>query len=228
MAGSNAARFYGRVKERQLFQQMLERPKGGLLLLGDHGIGKTELMNQLVKDAQQRQKYRIAASSRLEASEAQEANEPIRDVIVSVIDSMTRLESDTMKIKDLLGRLRDTLWDKKSDLLMAFFGDVLDRFVGSQTREPAEELYEEHKQTESSLQRARSRLQSEPQSFVYTVRRVLEAITESNSDLKVVLFLDQLERVSEKAWWLLLDLFRSSPQQVYIVVAFLYDRPDIH
>ena len=212
-------RFYGRRKEIELFDALLQSTRGTIVFRGEHGIGKTELIKQLVVRARTHQEHRIACAY-VEAWPSMLATDPFVDVLTAVLDSFASFESTTEKVKDRLERLAKALTEEANTMVAAFLTDIADRVVGEQTVSTLKRVLARYKDMKSDIDSARSKLSKEPRSFIYVVNTVLTAIHRSNPDIKLVLVFDQFERVSESAWWILLDLIRGMPEQVYVLAAF--------
>jgi tetratricopeptide (TPR) repeat protein len=214
--------FYGRSKEIELFETTLESKRGALIFRGEHGIGKTELVKQLALRAQTHQKHRIACAY-VEAWPSMLATDPFVDVLTMALDSFASLESTTEKATDRLERLGRALADEANVMLAALLTDIAEKVVGEQTASTLKRVLAKYKDMKSDIDSARSRLSSETRSFIYLVNTILTLIHRSNPDMKAVLVLDQLERTSESAWWIFLDLVRGMPEGVYVLAAFRHE-----
>ena len=211
--------FYGRRKEIELFDALLQSTRGAIVLHGEHGIGKTELVKQLVVRGRTPQKHKIACDY-VRAWPSAFATEPFIDALTVTLDSMERLETAAEKTRDRLKRLATALGEEASAMAGALLTDVAGKLVGKETTDAIKTILRRYQSTKSELDEARIRLASEPRSITRPVNDILQAIHRSNSDLKVVLVFDQFEQISEAAWWILLDLIRSMPEQIYVLAAF--------
>ncbi|MCJ7767571.1 tetratricopeptide repeat protein [Candidatus Bathyarchaeota archaeon] len=222
----DAQPFYGRSKEMELYETLLQSPKGALIFRGEHGIGKTELVRQLVLQARTHKEYRIACGY-VEAWPSMLATDPFVDVLARVLDSIIELESTSERIRARLEKLARALVEEATALVGALLTDLAQKLVGKETIDTVRNVLRRCKARKSELDQARSTLVSKPRSFTYAVNTVLSAIHRSNPDLKILLVFDQFERISESAWWILLDLIRGSPEQVYVLAAFRHEAESI-
>jgi tetratricopeptide (TPR) repeat protein len=210
---------HGRTEEIDLFERLLQSKRGALILRGEHGIGKSLLLKQLVNRARTRPEHRIACGE-VQALLSMLATDPFVDALTAALNSFASLESTTGKMKDRLERLGKALGEEANTMVSALLIDIASKVVGKATVSTLQRVYAKYKDMKSDIDNARSKLSSEPRSFIYVVNTVLDAIHRSNPDIKLVLAFDQFERVDEKAWRILLDLVRIMPEQVYVLAAF--------
>jgi tetratricopeptide (TPR) repeat protein len=215
--------FYGRSKEIELFETLLQSPKGAIIFLGEHGIGKTELLKQLILRARSHQRYRIACAY-VRALSCMQPTDPFIDVLTETLNSLATLESESEKVRERLKRLGFALADEATIVLAALLTDIAQKLIGNETIRVIREVIRKYGTQKSEVDEARLILASQNRSgFIYVANTVLAAVHRSNPDIKTVLVLDQFEQISESAWSILLDMIRGFPEQVYIVAAFRHE-----
>ncbi len=205
---------------------MLDSMNASLIFLGEHGIGKTELMKELVRQAQTDSSRKMVCAY-VEAWPSLLATDPFVDALAKAIDSVRTLQSTAEKAKKRLDKLAGALESEGKEMLVALATELAQKALGKETVEFAQRIASRYRGTKSDLEQAHQKLATQPQSLIYSVNDFLHALHRNNPDVKLLLAFDQLERLSESSWWLLLDLIRGSSGGTYVLAAFRHEPENI-
>jgi tetratricopeptide (TPR) repeat protein len=212
-----SGRFYGRGKEFELFDKILGSPKGTLIIVGETGIGKSELVRRLLLQADQDTKS-TSALAYLPASRAMLPNEPFTTILGSILDSVSELDQKARNIRRFKKVMR-VLEKQSGSIIAGFVQDVTEKVVGARTVEALKEVVSNYRQDKTALESARSSIAAQPRSLVYLFNTVIDAALQSDQNLRIVLAFDRFEEAGEISWWILLDVLRSLKERVYVIIA---------